>query len=75
MFEFAIYVMYIFLTCQISINLIFTRIELGTYQKPHGFYLIYIFTIIKIYLDASSNVFQIHFQLSTMHNEKYKKCG
>ncbi len=31
---------------------------------------------IKIYnLDASSNVFQIHFQLSIMHNEKYKKCG
>ncbi len=30
---------------------------------------------IKIYLDASSNVFQIQFQLSIMHNEKYKKYG
>ncbi len=30
---------------------------------------------IKIYLDASSNVFKIHFQLSIMHNEKYKKYG
>ncbi len=56
--------MYIFFNCQISINLIFTRIELGTYQKPHGLYLIYIYNnknIFRCQFKCFSNTFSVKY--------------